>query len=166
MSGAEACAADEDGYTALHWAAAIGTPDVMPRLAAAGVGVNTVCREGEAPLHRAARLGWSECVEELLKADANKSICNHNGRTPRDLATAKGQTAVEHLLGDAVWSNDVRDLHASLEKRVQEALDELRLGRDDDEPPPAAARNLPPDHTNYSMDDDDIMGASTKGMDL
>ncbi len=43
VPGAEACAADEDGYTALHWAAAIGTPDVMPRLAAAGVRVVRQC---------------------------------------------------------------------------------------------------------------------------
>jgi len=83
-------------------------------------------------LHWAAVGGRIECVEALLAATANKAISNHNGRTPRDLAAAKGQASVEHLLGEAFWSDDVRKLHSSLEARVQEALDELRLGRDDE----------------------------------
>jgi hypothetical protein len=83
---------------------------------------------GNTPLHWAAVGGRVPCVEMLLKHGANKTVCNHNGRSPRDLAAAKGQTAVEHLLGDAYWSSDVRALHSSLERRVQEALDELRLG--------------------------------------
>jgi ankyrin repeat protein len=91
---------------------------------------------GNTPLHWAAVGGRVPCVEMLLKHGANKTVCNHNGRTPRDLAAAKGQTAVEHLLGDAYWSSDVRALHSSLERRVQEALDELRLG--------ASACVLPP----------------------
>lgn len=109
---------------------------------------------GNTPLHWAAVGGRVPCVEMLLKHGANKSVCNHNGRTPRDLAAAKGQTAVEHLLGDAYWSSDVRALHSSLERRVQEALDELRLGREDEEEAAEVAkRDLPPDNTDYSMDE-------------
>lgn len=120
-------------------------------LVAAGSNIDAQGKYGNTALHWAAVGGRVECVEALIRLSANKGICNHNGRTARDLATAKGQTAVEHLLGDALWSNDVRELHASLEKRVQEALDELRLGREDE----PDTRNLPPDNTDYTMDDNE-----------
>ena len=77
----------------------------MPRLAAAGVGVNTVCREGEAPLHRAARLGWSECVEELLSLQAEVGLRNHQRLTALDIAgqydgrtVLKARTAVRKAI--------------------------------------------------------------------
>ena len=45
-----------------------------------------MCREGEAPLHRAARLGWSECVEELLSLKAEVGLRNHQRLTALDIA--------------------------------------------------------------------------------
>lgn len=85
-SGAEATKADDDGYTALHWAAAIGSMDVMAPLVEAGVDVNVLCKAGEAPLHRSARLGWADCVEEVVRLGADIKLRNQHYLTALDMA--------------------------------------------------------------------------------
>ena len=40
--------------------------DVMAPLVEAGLGVHDICKIGEAPLHRSARLGWVSYIAALF----------------------------------------------------------------------------------------------------
>lgn len=45
---------------------------------------------GEAPLHKAAKVGSLECLSLLVASDAQIDLCNKNGQTAEDLAWACG----------------------------------------------------------------------------
>ncbi|XP_006834502.1 PREDICTED: ankyrin repeat domain-containing protein 37 [Chrysochloris asiatica] len=45
---------------------------------------------GEAPLHKAAKVGSLECLSLLVARDAQIDLCNKNGQTAEDLAWASG----------------------------------------------------------------------------
>ncbi|XDA89878.1 hypothetical protein R6Z07F_019460 [Ovis aries] len=45
---------------------------------------------GEAPLHKAARVGSMECLSLLVASDAQVDLCNKNGQTAEDLAWSCG----------------------------------------------------------------------------
>ncbi|XP_040821907.1 ankyrin repeat domain-containing protein 37 isoform X2 [Ochotona curzoniae] len=45
---------------------------------------------GEAPLHKAARVGSLECLSLLVAKDAQLDLCNKNGQTAEDLAWSCG----------------------------------------------------------------------------
>ncbi|CAI9171668.1 unnamed protein product [Rangifer tarandus platyrhynchus] len=45
---------------------------------------------GEAPLHKAARVGSMECLSLLVASDAQIDLCNKNGQTAEDLAWSCG----------------------------------------------------------------------------
>ncbi|XP_052517387.1 ankyrin repeat domain-containing protein 37 isoform X1 [Budorcas taxicolor] len=51
-----------------------------------------VCKDvfGEAPLHKAARVGSMECLSLLVASDAQIDLCNKNGQTAEDLAWSCG----------------------------------------------------------------------------
>jgi hypothetical protein len=75
-----------DGYTALHWAAVLGTGDVIPLLIASGVSVDVLGPCDETPLHRASRLGARECIKQLLKLGADPRLRNRQWLTALDVA--------------------------------------------------------------------------------
>nr|KAF6372863.1 ankyrin repeat domain 37 [Pipistrellus kuhlii] len=59
---------------------------------------------GEAPLHKAARVGSLECLSLLVASDAQIDLCNKNGQTAEDLAwlcgfpeCAKFLTAIKRM---------------------------------------------------------------------
>eukprot|EP01048_Picozoa_sp_COSAG05_P008259 COSAG05_NODE_621_length_8305_cov_3.479283_8_plen_505_part_00 len=87
-NGAHVNEVDSDGYSALHWSAAVGTADVMELLVTEG-GASPNARSssnGETPLHRASRLGAGACVKELLRLGADVSVRNYQYLTPLDVA--------------------------------------------------------------------------------
>ncbi|XP_012308267.2 ankyrin repeat domain-containing protein 37 isoform X1 [Aotus nancymaae] len=45
---------------------------------------------GEAPLHKAAKVGSLECLSLLVASDAQIDLCNKNGQTAEDLAWSCG----------------------------------------------------------------------------
>ncbi|KAM7111552.1 ankyrin repeat domain-containing protein 37 isoform 2-T2 [Molossus nigricans] len=45
---------------------------------------------GEAPLHKAAKVGSLECLSLLVASDAKIDLCNKNGQTAEDLAWSCG----------------------------------------------------------------------------
>ncbi|XP_023555414.1 ankyrin repeat domain-containing protein 37 isoform X2 [Octodon degus] len=45
---------------------------------------------GEAPLHKAAKVGSLECLSLLVASDAQIDLCNKNGQTAEDLAWLYG----------------------------------------------------------------------------
>ncbi|KAB0406372.1 hypothetical protein E2I00_001841, partial [Balaenoptera physalus] len=51
-----------------------------------------VCKDvfGEAPLHKAAKVGSMECLSLLVASDAQIDLCNKNGQTAEDLAWSCG----------------------------------------------------------------------------
>lgn len=88
--GANASVADEDGYTALHWAAACDNEVAVSILVAeAQVNINSRCaaRFGtETALHRGARMGNVDAVQALLEHGADLRARNASNQTADDIA--------------------------------------------------------------------------------
>ncbi len=85
--GEEVNAADEEGMSALHWAADRGHPGVLRLLLAAGGRVDAADCEGQTPLHYAASCGHAEAARVLVGAGADAAAADADGATPEDLAT-------------------------------------------------------------------------------
>jgi len=118
---AELDAMDDDGRTALHWGAFAYTPQAMhiyrrqdaphdtvfqdpgPAVAmelliAAGANVEAKDKDGDTPLHNAARLHAPRAAEMLLKHGAKRGSRNKHGQTPLDIATKNNDAAMIGLL--------------------------------------------------------------------
>jgi ankyrin repeat protein len=80
---------DGSGVNLLHWAAITDRPSMVPILVRAHVPINDMDDNGFTPLMYAATIdfGDGEVLKALLKAGADKTIRNLQGRTP--LAQAK-----------------------------------------------------------------------------
>ena len=71
-AGADVMGRDEDGITALHYAARWGTPENIQALLKAGADVMARSKRGFTPLHYAAWYGKkSGVIETLLEAGAD-----------------------------------------------------------------------------------------------
>ncbi|KAM5264216.1 ankyrin repeat domain-containing protein 37 [Ctenodactylus gundi] len=55
-----------------------------------GADLNQQDALGEAPLHKAAKVGSLECLSLLVARDAQIDLCNKNGQTAEDLAWSCG----------------------------------------------------------------------------
>jgi acetoin utilization deacetylase AcuC-like enzyme len=75
--GANVSRGDHDGFTAVHWAAALDAIKVLRYLLkVAGADANAASKDGETPLHRASRLGRTAAVATLL----DEFRCNYRQR--------------------------------------------------------------------------------------
>jgi len=113
--GAEINIQDADGIAPLHNVAICGGKDVMQLLVEAGADVNVVDGLGNTPLHWAAYEGHTDLVKKLLEV-ANKTLRDHNGRTPLHLAaiaggskTANQETAIVRLLLEKGADKEAKD---------------------------------------------------------
>lgn len=79
--GVNAKAADQDGFTALHWAAWSGMPYSALLLVEAGLDVNAAEGNGYTPLMLAALRGNKDVVRMLLQLGANPAAVNKEGKT-------------------------------------------------------------------------------------
>eukprot|EP00438_Fugacium_kawagutii_P024359 Skav225970 [mRNA] locus=scaffold4916:21927:23667:- [translate_table: standard] len=92
--------------TALHFAANFGRVEVLSALAAAGADVE---KEGERPLHLAARNGHAGAVARLLELGAMVAPRDFEGDTPLHDAAEYGHVEVAKLLAAAKAPLDSRN---------------------------------------------------------
>lgn len=99
-AGAPARLTESSGINLLHWAAIANRPDVIPALADAGVPVNAKDGSGFTPLMYAATIDFGDTgtLRALLKAGADPSIRNGEGRTAVEQARHFRHTDIESVL--------------------------------------------------------------------
>ena len=85
-SGADVKPVDEDGWTALIWAAWTGMPTVVEELIKAGSDVNALDNQKQSALMIAAQRGNDKVVELLINAGADRNLKNAAGKGAEDLA--------------------------------------------------------------------------------
>ncbi|XP_046983201.1 BTB/POZ domain and ankyrin repeat-containing protein COCH-like [Schistocerca americana] len=97
-AGADVGAMDEDGWTALHWAALRGDAAVVRLLLSAASDPNARNLLGRTPLHWAARNGHAEVAAALLQAGADRGAVDADGEIPLDIARDKNQQQLVEML--------------------------------------------------------------------
>jgi uncharacterized protein len=102
QKGADVNAAQNDGMTALHWAAQRGDVEMAEMLIYAGARPDAVTRIGQyTPLHVAAREGHAGVARVLLDNGANvEAKTTNSGVTALHLAAASGNVDLMSLLLD------------------------------------------------------------------
>jgi ankyrin repeat protein len=92
-SGADVNAAQGDGMTALHWAAANGDAAMMQMLLSAGANIRATTRLGGiTPLHMASERGHAAAVAALIAAGADSNAATSTGATALMYAARSGST--------------------------------------------------------------------------
>lgn len=87
--GIDLAAKDNDGFTALHWAAWSGMPQSTFLLTQGGLDVNVQEKNGYTPLMLAALRGNAAAVRLLLVLGADPAMTNKDGKTALQLAEEK-----------------------------------------------------------------------------
>jgi ankyrin repeat protein len=99
-AGADTTITERTGINLLHWATITNRPAVIPILAAARVPINAIDDNGFTPLMYAATIdfGNADVLAALIKAGADRTIRNLEGRTPLVQARRYGHTNLEAAL--------------------------------------------------------------------
>jgi ankyrin repeat protein len=97
---------DENGWTALHWAAHSQKPEIVEILLQFGADPNAVDFEGATPLHIAADGENAEIVTKLIDKGARGNIRNHFGVRADD-------KCVEHGFSQELFAGTPRGSMAS-----------------------------------------------------
>lgn len=117
-AGADVNAAQNDGMSALHWAAQNDDAPVIEVLLYAGANTAATTRlGGYAPLHLAGRAGNASALDALLTGGADVEAFTTTGVTALHFASAAGRTgAVEVLLrhGAAIDAGTANEAHTPL----------------------------------------------------
>ena len=96
--GADLSMGDQEGWTALHFAAAKDHVAIAKLLIEKGAKVNAPSTRGGRPLHEAAASAGREMLELLLEKGADKSIKATNGKTALDYALELENKAAAEVL--------------------------------------------------------------------
>ena len=99
-SGVNTKIVESSGINLLHWAAITNRPAMIPLLIQARVSINATDDYGFTPLMYAATIDFGDTavLAELLKAGADRTIRNDDGRTPLEQARHYKHALVEPLL--------------------------------------------------------------------
>ena len=89
---------DKNGYTALHWAAAVDNAVAIQTLITHSADLDYPNCRGETPLFIAAKEGSAECVKALLQNSASLQITDFFGRSPNIIASERLHKDIEHIL--------------------------------------------------------------------
>ncbi|XP_074847939.1 ankyrin repeat domain-containing protein 37 [Carettochelys insculpta] len=96
--------ADGLGQSPAHLAACGGQAFFLLWQLQTGVNLNQQDCHGDAPIHKAAKVGSLECLALLVASDVRIDLCNNDGQTAEDLAWACGflecakfLTTVKHI---------------------------------------------------------------------
>ena len=90
---------DENGVTAMHYAASNGNLDCLKLLVERGGDVNKEDISCCTPLHLAARNGHLLCVEYLCRNGANVQAKSAKGNTPKKMAKLNFHNHVANYVG-------------------------------------------------------------------
>jgi len=98
--------ANEDGFTALHWAAKNGSKDIVACLLENNADINALNKFHQSPIMLAGRYGHCDVVEVLLKHGCELDRRDRNGRNVLMMAARNGHVlVVQALLGENVSVN-------------------------------------------------------------
>lgn len=129
---------DRSGYSALHYAAAMGHQAVVEALLQSGGAVGLRAPDGSTPLALAAGAGHRGVLSLLVSRGAVVNAVDNRGMTPLSLASKNGQVGtVEELLGrealidpvDAYNNSAIDYANAGGHRRVVEILSIVRQQR-------------------------------------
>lgn len=109
LRGADVAAAENDGTTALHWAAYAGLDALVVALLDHGADPNATNRYGLTPLHAAAEVGHTLPVVALLEAGADPNATLPEGETVLMTAARSGNPEVVVALLDHGAATEARD---------------------------------------------------------
>jgi ankyrin repeat protein len=110
-AGTDVNSPDENGTTALLWAAYNASPDLVTTLLSAGADPDAANPFGVTPLLQAARNGDAATTRLLLEAGADVSRAVRDGETPLMAAARAGSVdAVEQLLAHGADANAAETL--------------------------------------------------------
>ena len=130
-AGADPNAADENGATALHHAAALGHDDVVAALVEGGASVNQRSERGASALMGAALCGRSRVVWQLLGLGADHAAVAtggvHEGQTALEMAEEAGWAEAAGLLREA-WAAAAPE---DEQQRLLALLDDVELRMED-----------------------------------
>jgi uncharacterized protein len=108
--GADVNAAQGDGMTALHWAAAHDDAELASMLLYAGANVRATTRlGGYMPLHLASKSGHVGAVKTLVEGGAPVDAVTSTGATPLMFAAASGSVEAVSLLLDRGANPNLRE---------------------------------------------------------
>jgi ankyrin repeat protein len=127
--GADVNAQGYHKSTALQFAAAWGTAEVVKLLLASGADLEAKSTDGRTPLHDAARWGRPDIAELLIVQRADPLAKDGTGATPLDLALAAGNAEIMKVLvsGRATvkQANGTALLHLAAAKGSKELAEAL-----------------------------------------
>ena len=106
----------QEDHRVLAWAIRTRRFAAVPRLLALGLDPDVADKDGETPLHLAARAAHQPTIEALLAAGARRDARNYDARTPFDSATSTtaADPARFERAADAVAFGDADTLRALL----------------------------------------------------
>ena len=101
------------GYTPLHEAVASGHHKVLDYLLVRAGDNHVNCRanSGYTPMHLAASSGHVECVRALLKHNADISVTDEYGKTPKQTAELSSKMPIVRVLRGAGENDAVLGVH-------------------------------------------------------
>ncbi|KAI1869896.1 uncharacterized protein JN550_005486 [Neoarthrinium moseri] len=109
LSGANVDTIDDNGRTALSWAASNGQEGVVHLLIESGADLEVKDNDGQTPLSWVASNGQEGVVHLLIESGADLEVKDNDGQTPLSWAASYGQEGVVRLLIESGADLEAKD---------------------------------------------------------